>query len=951
MLNYIKHTYLMWLFLGLFAFGAKAQEISTKKDSSSVFSFKNTIREKVVSLYGPSVDRKYSTTSVSTISSREIRSLNAPTFSSSLAGKLTGLNVSQSGGDPGSSNSSLQIRGLQTFLSGAGDVKVLVDGFETDWNSLLPDEIESISVLKDAASLAQYGISGANGIVYIKTKRGQVRDKASITLNSRVSFQQPTIMPKFVNNGDYAELYNVAMVSDGKDIANGYFKTPEIVNYFKNGTSPVLYPDVNWYNEVLKPSTIAQDYTLAINGGKKNAIYNVVLGYTRTPGLYDNVDGTNNSNYQYNKYVARINLDTYITDWLRSEINARATFTTTKQPNVASGTLWTSMGSFLPYSVKTPSGNWGGTEGYAPNPVGQVQQQGYQIVNGRTIDAVVKLIADLPFVKGLSIFGQVVFSNNYFSYYNKNRGLSYEELFPVTAVPGSFISLMKGATSNNFSYSQPSGDQWNRVNMIAGLEYSHETKNGKLYASGMYLRQLYTTTFTISNVPWAKENFNGRVNYNHLGKYVAEFGYSYSGTDNYAPGNRFGFFPSLSAAWILSGEDILKGNKAIGLLKLRASSGLVGNDQIGTLPRFMFQENYGSPSGNYYVGNTLSTTSTTRELSSKSNPDATWEKAYKTNFGIDAEFFGKLNFSADYFFEKRTDIFVDPANNLSVVIGSRYNYMNEGSAKNSGAEIELMYKDRIGDIGFYLLGRTSYVKTEIVDSKEPPRAADYLYRKGHPIGQPFVLEAIGYFKDNAEIASSPFQSYGSVKPGDVKYKDQNQDNVIDDNDVMPLGHPDYPSLIYSFDAGIEFKGFDLSLFIQGVSGTTNSLLNQNEIVPFLNGNRKPTEWVKENYWTPERGNNALFPRLTTESNANNYRASTLWQRDGSYLRIKNIELGYSLAASTCKRFKIDGLRIYFNAVNPLTLSKINEIDVDPEINNPFKYPMMKSYNLGLTLNF
>jgi TonB-linked SusC/RagA family outer membrane protein len=943
MRNLRKYIYLPGLLLTLFGLRIMAQEAPVVKDSSSIFEHKKFLDHQVVSPFGKPVSKTLSTTSVSTIMADDIRSLNAGSISNALAGKLNGLYTGA-----GYANS-LQIRGVQTFLSGADGVKVLVDGFETDWNTLLPDEIESISVLKDAASLAQYGISGANGVVYIKTKTGQTRDRALVTFNSRVSLRQPTILPKFVNNGDYAELYNIAMISDEKDIANGYFKTPQIVDHFKTGAYPVLYPDVDWYDEVLKPSSIGHDYTLGINGGQDNVDYNVVLGYSNTPGIYDGVDGKTNSNLISDKYVTRINLNADITEWLRAEVKARAMISSEKSPDTVQNVLWSAMGSFLPYNIKTPDGEWGGTEGYPENPVGRILQKGYYLTNTRSIDANVKVIADLPFVDGISIFGQMIFSNNFYSLYQKTRGLSYQELFPTSDT--TFTSILKGATNDNFSFTQRPGTQWNRTNILGGLEYNLETSNGQLHASAIYLRELYTVSLDESNVPMAKINLMGRVNYSLQGKYVAEFGYSYSGTDNYAAESRFGFFPSVSAAWVLSNESFLSGNQNINFLKLRASAGLVGNDQIGDLPRFMFLEPFGSPSGGFRIGDQLGTNAATREMVRFANPDATWEKAQKANIGLDAQLFNKLSVSADYFMEKRSDIFVDPANNLSVIIGGRYNYLNLGLAKNSGAEIEMMYQDKAGALGFYLVGRASYVKTEIVDSKEPPRAEDYLYRKGNPIGQPFVLEAIGFFADSADIASSPFQTFGAVKPGDVKYKDQNGDGFIDDNDVKAFGNPGYPSLIYSLDGGLEFMGFDVSLFIQGVTGRTISLLSESEIVPFLNGNRKPTEWVKENYWTPEKGNDALFPRLTTETNNNNYRASTLWQRDGSYLRIRNIEIGYSLPVAMIQKMKIERLRIYVNAANPFTISKITEIDVDPEINNPYTYPLMKSYNLGLTLNF
>lgn len=931
----------------------EAQEPNS--DSLKIFEYKKFLEHEIVTAYGTDVENRFSTYAASTVKAEDIRSMNTTSLSNSLAGKLTGLNVSERGGAPGSfRNAGLRIRGNQTFLSGAQNIKVVVDGFETGWNNLLPDEIESITVLKDAASLAMYGITGANGVIYIKTKTGQKRDKALLTFNSRVSLQHPSVMPKFVSNGDYAEMYNIAMASDGKDIANGYFSSNEIVDYFKDGTYPDLYPDVDWYGELFKPSTITQDYTLSVNGGTDIATYNVLLGYSHSPGLYDGTDGFNNSNWVYDQYNVRINLDARINSWLRSEVKTRAVMSTTKQPNIdnpgTNSSIFSTMAGFVPYGVRTPNGNWGGKENYPLNPVGQVLQKGYILVNERTVDTDVKLIADLP-VEGLNLFAQVVFSNNFYSFYNKTRGFSYEEIYPDLLNPGEIDStIIKGNTDENFTYDQSPGTQWNRVSFVGGLEYNRTLNNGKLFASANYLQEVYTTTLSASNVPMAMINIMGRVNYMHKEKYVAEFGYSYSGTDNYGPGSRFGFFPSFSAAWLLSSEEFMKSSELVNLLKLRVSSGMVGNNQIGDLPRFMFLEPYGSVLGGYPIGIGLENSMATIENIRMANPGATWEKGHKTNIGVDAKLFDKISLSADYFFEKRRDIFIDPENNLSVLIGGRYTYLNLGSAKNSGTEIELLFNDNIGDLSFYLLSRSSFVKTEIIDSKEPPRAEDYLFRSGNPIGQPFVLEAIGFFDDQDDIENSPVQSFGTVQPGDVKYKDQNNDGVIDDNDVKSFGNPGFPRFIYSLDFGLEYKGFDFSVFLQGVSGRTISITSNNEIVPFLN-NRKPTQWVMDNYWTPERGDDAKFPRLTTESNSNNYRGSTLWQRDGSFLRVKNIELGYSLSTSFSKKLGIECLRVYMNAVNSLTFSQISDIDVDPEINNPFVYPMMKSYNLGVTLNF
>lgn len=943
MQNIKKQIFLIGLLLFSFIFKGTAQQSQNESDTSGFFDYKNFLNLDEISLYGKTKPKKLSTASISTVQSADFRSINSPMLASNLAGRLPGLMVSQGSGSPGRNAPWLQIRGVQTFLDGAAGITVLVDGFETDYNTVHPDEIESISVLKDAASLSLYGVSGANGILYIKTRRGQ-STTPKVTFNSRVSFQQPTVMPEFLGNADFAELYNIAMVSDGKDIANGYFPTQTIVDNYKNGTFPILYPSVNWYDEILKPSAIAQDYTLSIRGGEDKTNYFVMLGYSNTPGLYSGTDGTNNSNWVNSRYMSRINLDFEITDWLRASLNTRGTMQDAKQPNADQNTLWRSMGSFMPFNVKTPSGNWGGTEGYRTNPVAQLIQQGYLIEKSRTIDADLKVVADIKGIKGLSIFGQVAFSNYYFWEYRKTRGMAYEELFPIDAL-GNYTSTIKGNTNLNYSYAQTDGTQWNRYTWQTGAEFQRKIGEGTLYASAIYSQELYKTDYSGNNVPFAKVNMMGRVNYSYKDKYIAEFGYSYAGSDNYAPGKRKGFFPAISGAWILSNESFLSGSDMINFLKVRASYGLTGNNRIGSLDRFPFYEYYSSAMGSYRIGNTLGTAAGTFEKTSYPNKDATWEKAYKANFGVDATILKNLSISADYFFENREDILVDPSDNISFLIGSRYTYINEGSAKNNGAEVQLTYSKTGGELSYYASAGMSYVHTEIIDSKEPPRAEDYLYRKGHPIDQPFVLEAIGFFADQADIDASPFQTFGTVKPGDIKYKDQNNDGFIDNNDVKAFGNPSYPTTMYSFDAGLEYIGFDLSVFLQGVTGRTISLLSNNQVVPFLN-DALPVQWVKDNYWTTERGDNAEFPRLTTESNDNNYRSSTLWQRDGSYFRIKNIELGYTFSGLQ----KI-GLRVYCNAVNILTLDKIDEINIDPEINNMFAYPMMKSYNIGFKLVF
>ncbi len=906
-----------------------------------------------VRVFGTDILKQVSTASVSSVYSSTVRGINTPNLGNTLAGQLTGLNVSQTGSAPGYQDWPwMLIRGKASFLSDDGnDIKVVVDGFETKWYNIIPDEIESISVLKDAAAVAQYGIDGANGVLYIKTKRGVKSNKNKIVFNSRFSLQQPTILPSYVDNGQYATLYNEALKSDGKDVSNGIFGNDYVVRYYGDGTYPYQFANVNWINAVTKPQTCAHDYSLSVNGGNSAVAYNVVLGFMNTQGIYAVNNDKSSSNWNLKRYTVRTNIDVKIASFLRSEVSLRATIDDKMRPNTDESTLWKNMGLFIPYAVKTETGAWGGSQNYAENPVASVQAKGYKSDNDRTIDANVKLIGDLNIItKGLEAFGQVVFSNNYAAGYNKTRDYSYTE-YTSTVDPFGFVdytTTVRGTSDNNYTITQPSGTQWNRYNALAGLTYNNTFK-GKhhIYASSTYLQELYRTTG--SNMPWAKMGVSGRVNYNYADKYIAELGYSVMGSAEYAPGKRFGLFPALSGAWVLSKEDFLKNNSTVNFLKLTGSFGLSGNDNLGGGSRFTYKQYYWGSGTAYYLGSGYTTTVWPKEQAYLANPDATWEKSYKFNIALAGTLFNQFDFNVEYFHDHRTDIYIDPSGYLSGLIGAEYYNQNGGIANNQGFEAELNYHNKIGKLGYFATGRFSYAKNKIVDMKESPKAEDYLYQTGHSIDQPFVLEAIGFFRDENDIKNSPSQMFGAVQPGDVKYKDQNGDNVIDDNDRKAFGNTVYPLFNYGLNFGVDYKGFDFSVFVQGVGGRTVSLLTSGFMTPFVNGGVKPNPELAANYWTEERADVATFPRLTTETNKNNYQASTLWQRDGSYIRLKNVELGYTFPA---KWFPgSTGLRLYVNAVNLFTFSGLSKYGLDPETNSPYKYPLMKSTNFGLSLQF
>ena len=953
-INIKMRSKLAWIFASLaFPFFAIAQNSATSdtKKSTEIQSF---LKDSVTVPYKGKVSRSNVTSSMSTVKGEELRTLGNLNFSNALSGKLSGLYIGQNGGSPGNSNPDVNIRGMATFNDNS--MIFLVDGFETKYSDMNLYDIETVSVLKDAASLSLYGLEGANGVVLITTKRGKASNKSKITFNSRFGIQSAAVLPSFLGNGDYAEMYNKALINDGKDISSGYFKTPEIVEYFKSGDYPYLYPDVDWQKEILQPTTTAQDYSLTFTGGSKAAKYFLSLGYNDYNGLYKGTDKKQilNSNYQLTRYNIRANVDVDITSFLSTEVSLRGTVADKFTPNTDENTIWKSMAIFNPFPVKAPNGMWGGMQGYTENSVASIMQEGYLSTNERTIDANVKFICKLDAItKGLRVSALMNFMNNYYSKFDKTRGFAYSELTPGVADTNGIIpytETTRGNVSPTFSISQGTGAQWNRTSAVASIEYERQFGKNSFYLSTLYKQQVYKTNY--AEMDRAKQNVFGQVSYNFDEKYFAEFSYSFSGSENFPAGKRFGFFPTVSAGWLLNKEDFLNQVKWIDLLKVRASTGKLGSDKIGSGARFIFNQYYGSQS-NYNTGNNLSTANGTFNQLALANLNSTWEEAAKSNVGIDAILFRKLSLALDLFYEKRTGIYVSPANYIPSVMGASFNNVNLGIASNKGIEAEIEFRDRIGSFGYFVSGNVSYAKSNIIDRKEifRPENENYLYAKGNPIGQPFILEAIGFFKDAADIADSPKQLYGTVIPGDVKYKDQNEDGFIDDNDKKPIGKSAIPELYYGANLGFDIFGFDVAVSIQGATNRSVSLLDNNNIIPFLNGGVKPTQWVKDNYWTPEKGDAAKFPRLTAESNTNNYTSSTLWQRDGSYLRIKSVELGYTLPATLSKALRLSSLRLYASGVNLFTLDKIDEISVDPEIMNMFTYPAMKSINFGLTVQF
>lgn len=883
------------------------------------------------------------TAAISSISGSEIRKIQTATLTNALTGKLPGVTITDVPGAPGFDEPSIMIRGYHTMVNNAP--LLIVDGIQVNNISFLsPDEIESVSVLKDAAALALYGVRGGNGVLLVTTRRGQISKKNNIQLNLRYGRQSPTILPKMAGSYDFARLYNEALANDGLPP----LYTNEQLEGYKQKKDPYLYPDVNWMDEVLRNNSPIQDYSVTFDGGNETAKYFVMLGFVNNQGLYAHTDQESNSNINYNQLNFRANLDINLTKSLLVQAGLGGNIQDRKFPPVATATYWQNMLTYAPnlYSVRTPDGEITGTAAYPGNPIGDLLEKGYQSRHDRNVQMNIRATQKLDFItKGLKIYGALLFDNLLQNRYDKTRNYAYFEPIVTRGINGqdSLYYIQRGL-STDLTVVTGGDYENNRLIMQGGFEYGKKSGDHSFNAMMFFQQDRYIVLGNQS--PFAMQNLATRINYGLKDKYFVEGVLSYSGIENYAPGKRFGFFPAISAGWLLHKEKFLQDNKWVNYLKLRASAGIAGNDKGAS--RFNYNQYWGVASSQGAYFGTGQTWYNGLVQLARSNPDITWERAKIFNFGIDANFFDRLSFNADVFAENRTHILVDMSNVISAIAGYTSGQMvNKGKVANYGTEIVANYNGGGGDFRYNIGGLFSYTYNKIKESWEAPKKEAYSYRQGHPVGQYFGLEAIGFFRDESDIISSPVHTFSVVRPGDLKYKDQNNDGIIDINDQIPIGKQNYPRINYGINAGVFYKGVNLDVFFEGV-GLKSVYLNGYLFRPLLNNNNI-LDWAMEGRWTPETHATATFPRLTTQANANNYQPSTFWVRDANYLRLRNIELGYTFPTKMVKKAGMDNLKIYVSGYNLITWDDL-AINVDP-ITLSMGYPTLKSYAVGLSVKF
>ena len=885
------------------------------------------------------IQPKWMTTgAVSSVKGNELKSF-VPNIANMLNGQIPGLVVQQWGCEPGADSPAMNARGVNTYGSGTG-LFIVIDGFQSTeayFQQLTPQEIESITLLKDASATAIYGSKGANGVLLITTKRG-TSDKIKINFSIQSGFQQPLRLPEFLGAYDYATLYNEALVNDGKSP----FYTPMDLEAYKTGNDPIFHPDVDWYGTILRKAAPITNYNFTASGSNEYFRYFVLLNVLDDRSLYRKAGNVSDfsKNGTYTRYNFRTNIDVKLSKRLQGAVTLGGTIEDKTNPGTSENTsgMFDLMSSIAPnaFPVYVSTGMYGGNSMYS-NPLGDLMQTGYTSYNGRSLQAIFQLKGDLGFITpGLSVNGAVGFNTYFKSYSKKSRQYAR---YSVDRDNADEIIYTTYGQNTSLAGDESSSSQWRDYSLQASLNYNR-TFNGLHNIDAIYLGSYNDYVVTGTDLSYKNIAMGGRVTYSYDKRYIGEFSFGYNGTENFPKGHRFGFFPAGSLGWILSNEAFLKGNPILNYLKLRASYGIVGNDNIGGI-RYMFDQYYDGYG--YHLGNSNNVQDGLVQ-GKLANPDVTWEKEKKFNVGFEATLVNKIDVSFDYFIQKRSNILSQPYRTVPDYLGISRPDINIGKVDNKGLETSIRYNG-IGkkDLTYFVETSLWYAKNKVVYNAEAIQENEYLYGTGRIVGQPFVLEAIGFFKDEDDILKSPTQTFTDVRPGDIKYKDQNKDGKIDSNDYYPIGYTSMPQITLGLHGGITFKGFDMDIFFQGAANRTvycggkyyHAFQNDGKISSIAIGR-----------WTPETAETATYPRLSSENNLNNYQASSFWQKNGNFLKLRSLEIGYTLPFQLSRKINLEKVRIFANGTNLFSLDHMDGF-TDPETMSG--YPALRTISFGLSI--
>lgn len=886
------------------------------------------------------------TQAISVLSGDKLKSNSTFNVGNALFGMLPGLEVIQNTG--WTDGATLRVRG-GVSLSATSPL-IVVDGIPRSLDYLNMLEVESVSILKDGAATALWGTRGANGVIVVTTKRGQYNTR-DIDVNYTYGMGLPINQPEFVDGYTYAIMKNEALYYDGLPLQFDQVA----LDKFRDGTDRDAFANTDWLGEALRNHTVNNQLNLSFRGGGKRVRYYSAINYKNDYGILDNGIAKYSDRYdaQMKKYRldARMNLDIDVTDYTKVALSVFGLMQEHNRPRTSEADIFSGLynvpsGAF---SMKNSTGEWGSDNIFKYNPIGRIADVGYYRTDERLLQSDLRIYQDLSLLtKGLKVELGISYDNSATYQETGSKDYAYEAISVIPNLITGEYELVRSKAGDNSALSVSNGglnSQFMRTVVDGKVGYDRAFGLHAVNGTLQYRQESYVPLGRNSTRKRQSYIFTG--GYNYANKYLVDVVVNHSGTSVLSNNDKFRTYPAVSAAWLISNESFWKNMKAMDYLKVRASWGRSGNDNIDYDLDERYWEGCG---GGLFKDNPTGFGGLHPGSLAIRNLDI--ERADKYNFGLDMRFFKKLSVTFDAFYDKRENILISTDNLYSSVIGTGIPQQNMGSVSSRGIDLGINWEDKIGkDFRYYMGLNFSRLNTEIGENGEGFKPYDYLSKKGDKIGQIYGLEAIGYFNDEKDIAGSPKQMFSEVRPGDIKYKDQNNDQKIDENDVVAIGHSStVPGLYYGINLGFEYKGFGVDMVFQGVGQYSRMLNTRSVYWPLRNNNSNLTTWYLEDNirWTEQTKDIANLPRLTTQANANNFRASTQWLENGTFFKLRNLNIYYTLPKKWTDKIKMDQCQVYLRGNNLFSLDHVKYLNCEDLSVN---YPDLMSLFVGININF
>lgn len=949
-------------------------------DSKSVYAItlqEDTEALEAVEVVAYGTQKKVTVTgALSSVKSEDILRTPISSVNNVLAGQLSGVTTIQYSGEPGSDAATIFVRGKGTWSDSSPLIQV--DGVERSMSDINPEEIESITVLKDASATAVFGVRGANGVVLITTKRG-AEGKAKISVNTSFSLVTPTELVKQANSYDYALFYNQMRANDGTEAVF----SDEVIQKFRDQSDPIRFPSVQWTDYMMKKLTTQSNHSVNISGGTKKVKYFVSAGYMNQGGLFEEFDSPYNFGYQYERFNYRGNLDVNVTNTTKISFDISGNVSNADKPRTGQG----STGMIRNIYYATPFSSPGLVDGkyvatttdYSDGltlPFTGISGMEYYTLGGFISTNINKLQMDLALNQNLKFITEGLsfkIKGSYNSQFSavQTGTASRATYFPVIQDDGS-MAYRKSGENTPVSYSESTGKARNWY-FETSLNYSRTFGGHSVGGLVLYNQSKEYYPGTYSDIPRGYVGLVGRATYDYKKKYLAEFNIGYNGSENFHPSRRFGVFPAGSLGWVVSDEPFFRPIKSvISFFKLRASWGLVGNDKIGG-SRFMYTadpytvNNSSLATRNGYAYNFGVDNSTNfmgSYANSRNNPNVSWEKAFKQDYGFDANFLNeKLTFTYDYYKEHRTDILLQDMT-APALIGFKVPYANLGIVDSWGWEASLKWRDRIGkNFNYWANVNLSHNQNRIVERKEAPYSNEYQYQKGNRIGARYMYQFFRYYDADTprlyeETFGEPFpKQLVDLKDGDAVFVDLDHNGYIDGNDMTrKLGYTDDPQYVVGLNTGFSWKNVEFNMQWTGAWGVSR-MIGEAFRIPFVARTDYTTggllQYHVDNTWDPENpSQDAKYPRATwANGKTNNYMDCALYEQNASYLRLKTLMIGYNFKGGFLKTMGISNLQLAFSGYNLLTLTPYIWGDPETVASTEPTYPLQRTYTFSLKLNF